>query len=290
MKKTIVILTSFLFAAMANSQKVSGKLKFKQGQVFEIALETKTTISQEAMGQAIDLKVDGVGMHTYKATNTTGDNSTLHHEVKKIGFVFEGMGQQRSFDSDKPKDLDGQFGKPVKELLKKSFDMIVDTAGKVLMLQPERVDTVVIDDRMKLITSMLKDVMDVVQPPQKGSASFFKILPDNEVGKGDSWTESSETETGKSKKVYTLADITDSTLIVSFTGTSTTMTKAEMMGMETVTTMNDRISGQIILDRATGIIREKTSTTESGGTTEVMGGNMPITSKTTIMLRVKPVQ
>jgi uncharacterized protein (UPF0303 family) len=290
MKKTFVLFASFAFAILAHSQKVSKKLQFAQGQVYEIGLETKTTVSQEAMGQAIDFNVDGNASHTYKVTNSTGDNSTLHHEVKKIGFNFEGMGQKRSFDSDKPKDMEGPFGKPVKDLLTKTFDMIVDTAGKVLMLQPEKVQEVVIDERMKLITGMLKDVMDVVQPPKKGTPSFFMILPDNEVGKGDTWNEVSTIEGGKSSRTYTLTDITDSTLIVDFTGTSTTVTKAEMMGMETTTTMNDKATGQIILDKATGIIRQKKVTIESTGNTEAMGGSMPVTSKTTVVITIKPQQ
>jgi hypothetical protein len=290
MKKTIVLFASFIIAILAHSQKVNGKLKFGQGQVFEIGLETKTTISQEAMGQAIDFNVDGLASHIYKVTNTTGDNSTLHHDVKKIGFNFEGMGQKRSFDSNNPKDMEGQFGKPVKELLKKSFDMIIDTSGKVLMLQPEKMEEVVIDERMKLITGMLKDVMDVVQPPKKGSASFFKILPDTETGKGESWNEASTTEGNKFSKTYTLTDITDSTIVIDFTGTASTVTKAEMMGMETTTTMNDKTTGQIILDKATGIIRQKTITIESTGTTEAMGGTLPVTSKTTINIKVTPVQ
>jgi hypothetical protein len=45
---------------------------------------------------------------------------------------------------------------------------------------------------------------------------------------------------------------------------------------------------QIILDKITGLIKEKTTTIESNGNTEAMGGNTPVTSKTTIVIQVKP--
>jgi hypothetical protein len=60
------------------------------------------------------------------------------------------------------------------------------------------------------------------------------------------------------------------------------------MGMETSTKMNNAYTGKIIIDKATGIMREKTITTASNGSTEAMGGTMPVTSKTTVIITVKP--
>jgi hypothetical protein len=250
-------------------------------------MQLKTTISQQAMGQAIDFDLDGSTNHSYTVTNATDDNNTLHHQVRQIAFNFDGMGQKRSFDSNNEKDMNGQFGKPIKEMLGKTFDMIVDPTGKVLMVKPEKIDTTKMDDRMAIITNMLKDVLNVIQPPQKGNASFFKVLPENEVGKGDSWAETFQNASGKFNTTYTLSNITDSTLVINLSGTSVTVTKAEMMGNETVTTMNNKTTGTIIVDKATGIIREKKYTTESNGSTEVMGGTLPVTSKTTIVITVK---
>jgi len=50
------------------------------------------------------------------------------------------MGQKRAFDSDKKEDLNGMFGKPVKNILSKSYDMIIDPGGKTLMVKPEKLD------------------------------------------------------------------------------------------------------------------------------------------------------
>jgi hypothetical protein len=283
-------LIAFLLTSMtAFSQPVTGKLNFEQGQVFAITIQVKTTIAQQAMGQAIDFTVDGTGIHSYKVTNTTPDNTTLNHQVQQIAFSFDGMGQKLKVDSKNEKDLNGQFGKPVKNLLDKKYDMIIDANGKTLMAVPEKFAVAETDSRMAIITSMLKELTDLVQPPQKGKASFFQVLPEREAVKGDGWTESFQNEAGKFDAAYAITEINDSVIVVDFAANSVTVTKAEMMGNETITTMNNKSTGKIILDRVTGIIREKTVNTESTGNTEASFGTLPVTSKTSTIITVKPM-
>lgn len=285
-----IFIPIFILFCFSNlySQKVSGKLKFDQGQTLNIELQLKTTIAQQAMGQAIDFNVDANAQHNYKITNVTDDNTTLHHKVKKISFSFDGMGQKMNFDSDKEKDMNSQFGKSFKDLLDKKYDIIVDTTGNVLMAMPAKVDITEKDSRMAIISSMLKEVMDIVQPPQKGNPSFFKILPDSGASKGGKWTVASTVNGVRKQAAYVVSDITDSTILVDFVENSVTVTKADMMGTETTTTMNNKSTGKIILDRLTGIMREKSSTTESNGNTEGAFGNVPVTSKTTSVIKIKP--
>lgn len=289
MNKALLFIIVFAYSIAANSQKVASKLKFEQGQTFDVQIQVKNNIAQQAMGQSIDFNVDAAGFHTYKITNTTEDNSTINHQVQRVTFAFDGMGQKRSFDSNVEKDLNGMFGAPIKDLLTKKYDIIVDPSGKTLMAIPEKIKLAEADSRLAIVTTMLKDVLDIVQPPQKGKASFFKVLPDTETAKGEAWTESSINENGKFDAAYTISDINDSTIVVDFVGSSITVSKAEMMGSETTTNMTNKSTGKIILDRITGIVKEKTITTDSKGNTETSFGTMPVTSKTTTIITVKPV-
>jgi len=59
------------------------------------------------------------------------------------------------------------------------------------------------------------------------------------------------------------------------------------MGNETTTTMNNKSTGKILVDKNTGIIREKTINTESTGNTETSFGNLPVTSRTSTIITVK---
>lgn len=284
--KKLIFFISLLAAMTGNSQNAPAALKLETGQVLTINMDVKTSISQQFAGQSIDLKIDAAATHNYKVTSSTVDNSSLRHEVKRATFNFEGLGQKVPFDSDNPKDLDGPFGKPVKEAMSKTYDMVIDPTGKVLTVQPEKIELAEMDERVKLVATMLKDVFDVVYPPQKGSNSFFKVLPDNGAAKGTTWTETYENESGKFSNEYALREFTDSTIVVDMTGKSNTVSKVQIMGMEMTTSLNNTTTGTIILDKATGIVREKTMTTESNGTNEGMGGSTPITSKTTIVTKV----
>jgi len=284
------IITPFLLlivCATAHAQKVSSKPRLEQGQVLQITLQLKTTIAQQAMGQAIDFTVDATGDHSYRVTNSTDENSTLNHEINRVRFIFDGMGQKRNFDSNEEKDMNGPFGKPVKELLEKKYDMVIDTSGKTLMCLPEKITLSGDDNRMAILRNMMKDIFGLVQPPAKGSASFFKILPEAETGVGESWIESWAGESGKYEAAYKIREISDTVIVVDFATQSVTISKAEMMGNETTTTMNNKSTGTILIDRASGIMREKTENTESNGNTETSFGTLPVTSRTTTTITVK---
>jgi hypothetical protein len=290
MQKTTFFFLLLLSAGIhSNAQKISGKLNLQQGDTLVINVEVKQTVAQQAMGQAIDFNVNGNAHHYYKVTNSTEDNSTLHHKVQKLHFDFDGMGQKRAFDSDNKKDIEGPFGKPIKEILTKEFDIIIDPNGKTLLVKPEKIALEKPDDRFAIIASMLKDLTSVVYPPEKGNASFFKVLPEEGAAIGESWQETFKNENESGITTYTLSAVTDSTVIVDFKTVSSSSTKAEMMGMETNTTMKSNAAGKIVLDKTTGIIREKTNTIEATGATEAMGNSMPINSKTIIAITVKRV-
>src|SRR5687767_13164551 len=254
MKRIIPFILLFIYLPDVIAQKISSRLTFDQGQVFHIDLELKTTIAQQAMGQAIDFTVDARALHDYKVTNSTEDNTTLHHKIKRVSFAFDGMGQKRDFNSEKEKDMNGPFGKSMKDLIDKKFDIIIDTSGKVLMARPEKIDIPESDSRMAIINSLLKDVIDLVQPPQKGNPSFFQLIPPDGATKGEAWTTTATFNGNKSDAVYIITDINDSTILIDFTEISVTVTKANMMGNETTTTMNNKTTGKITLDRETRIL------------------------------------
>jgi len=289
MSRIITSIATLLISAVAICQTVPGKLKFEQGQTFEITMDVKTLIAQQAGGQAIDFNVDATGIHSYKVTNSTDDNTTLHHQVNRVKFLFNGMGQKRTFDSNEEKDINGPFGPPIKEMKEKPYDIIISPNGTVLMAMPEKITTSQADPRMVIITNLMKEVLDIVQPPSKGGGSFFKVLPDKESVKGDTWTESYETANGKFNTAYSIAEINDSTVVVDFAGSSVTITRAEIMGNESTTTMNNKSNGKIIVDKATGIIRQKTINAEGSGNAETSFGTLPVTSKTTTQILVKSV-
>ena len=290
MIRHILYLNVFVVASVTllKGQTINPKIQFTKGQVLNIRLEVRASVAQQAAGQAIDFTADAIALHGYKVINQVKDQTTLHHETKKIAFNFDGMGQKRAFDSDNKNDMQGPFGEPVERMLNSTFVVTLDETGNIVTTNPGKKEVPAPDDRVAIIFNMLKDITDAVYPPKKGSSSFFKVFPGKPINKGEAWTASGEDEAGKYNTEYTLSEILDSTIVVDFKGSSTTTTKNTVMGREAVTTLNSTNTGKIILDSVNGLIREKTVTIESNGTTEAMGGTVPVTSKTTIVIKVTP--
>lgn len=290
MKKSIIAFSLLFSGALSvTAQKVTAPLNFQQGDSIVVMADIKQVVAQEAMGQAIDFHTNGSAVHFYKVSNSTDDNATLHHKVNRLKFDFDGMGQKRTFDSDNTKDMNGQFSKPIKDVLSKEFDLIVDRNGKTLLVRPEKVALEQPDPRFAIIANMLKDLVSVIYPPQKGGSSFFSVLPAEGAAVGESWQETFKTENESGITTYKLSAVTDTTIAVDFKTVSSSTTTAEMMGMQTNTTMKSNITGQIIIDKASGIIRQKTSNIEANGATEAMGTSMPINAKTTIVVTVNKI-
>lgn len=286
----LLLILLFLSCLELHGQKVQAQLHFEPGKTLNIQMSLKATVTQQAMNNAISFEADGSVLHCYKVMSVNDSKTTLQHEGKKINFSFSGMGQKRSFNSENSADFAGQFGEPIKSILAKKFEMTIDEYGNVMTTNPEKIEPVRTDERLAIVLNMIKDISDVVYPPQRGQASFFKVLPSKEITIGESWADSSQNENGNIKTVYTLAAITDSTIVVEFKSSAITIAKTTLMGNETTTTLSGTGTGKIILDKATGILKEKTTITESGGSMEAMGGTTPVTSKTIITIHVNPGQ
>jgi hypothetical protein len=278
----LLIIASPLFG-----QKVSGKLTFDKGKTVIINMEVTSTMAQQAGNQAIDFSTEGAVVHAYKVTNATEHNTTLNHTLQRFWFRFDGMGQKRSFDSDIQKDKEGQLGKQFNEVCSRKYDIVIDTTGKTLMTIPQKIELTQQDERLMIVTNMLKDLTSVIYPPKKGTASFFKVMPPYEVGQGDTWTDTTSSKDETSATSYTLSAITDSTLDVDFKSISVSSIKSEIMGRQVTTNLTNAAVGKIILDRTTGIIRKKTSTISSNGTAQMLDSTLPIAGKTTVTIMVK---
>ncbi|MEN9548220.1 MAG: hypothetical protein RIR12_811 [Bacteroidota bacterium] len=284
MIKGIVLGLMLVGSNLLMAQMINSKLQFIKGDTIHITTHVKSTVSQQAMGQSIDFMVDADAQHFYRVTNTNNENSTLNHQIQVIRFAFDGMGQKRNFDSNNEKDINGQLGKPIKEILSKKYDVIIDTTGNTLLAIPEKITLTQTDARWQIITNLMKDITDIVHPPAIGAASIFKILPSSGAQKGDSWTESSD-KAPDNYINYTLTSITDTTLVIDFIGASNTETTTEMMGNTATTRLNNKITGKIIANIQTGLLKEKTIVTVSTGNTETSFGTLPINSTTNVSIK-----
>lgn len=111
-----------------------------------------------------------------------------------------------------------------------------------------------------------------------GVGEAFMVIPAS-AKTGFSWTDSSSGNGVKKSTVYTLKEIKGNETIVTISGVLDTDTKMEMQGMEIATKTNGKITGEQVVDSKTGVIKQRTTNVEASGNVQVMGQEMPITTK-----------
>ena len=284
----------FLFAAVAiattgYAQKVNGKLSFQKGQKLEVVTQTKKETSQEVMGQSVASTVNSTMTEIYDVQDAGGNGATVEHKVKRFMFTGEGMGQSQSFDSEKESDRKGELGQLLdKKLLKNKYTLMLDASGKVTGVKSD-------DDNPQgkkqeedgMAAMMAQQLGANMLMPKAGDNSFFKILPDKEVGIGEIWNESSTVDGTKVTKTYKVTGITDSEIMIDFTADSKMDKTMQLMGTDAKITATDKATGKISLDRKTGVMKQMTANAKTEGNVEAQGMTIPVTATTTTTTTVK---
>lgn len=287
MKK--VFLPLLLVASIAvQAQKVSNKIGFQKGQKLEVTTQVASVATQEMMGQTMDVNVAATLNHSYDVEDMTGGNAIIEHKVKRLQLSFDGMGQSQKFDSENEADMKGDMGKSAEKSIKNKYTMTVAPDGKVVSVKADDNNPNTPgggDDMMGQMLSQLSLGLDM---PKAGDPTPFKILPAQEVAKGSTWTDSL-TNGDKGFNKYTVTDVTGTEVLLDIVGQSASVKTQEMQGMEITINMNNKTTGKIVLDKKTGIMKQRTTTSEGNGTVEVAGQSVPITNKITVTTTVKGI-
>src|SRR2546423_490589 len=191
MKKAFVVILITL-SLTGFSQKITNKLRFQKGQNLEVTTKTNATSSMEMMGQSMQTTVTSIVTQNFSVTDANNNVATIDHKTKRIQFKADAMGQSQEFDSDKPEDLKGDVGKSLQPALDKKYTMSVDQKGVVISVKADTGTTIKPDDPM---VSMLLGQLNIsTEVPKVGDATLFRILPDHDISKGESWIDSSSAD------------------------------------------------------------------------------------------------
>ena len=284
--RLLASLVLMLLSFFAQAQKVAGKIVFQPGQVLTVNMKSSTTNLVSAMGQELEMKTEVLADHQFKVTNTTDENHTLSHEINRVRFNSDGMGNTMSFDSQSEKDLNGQLGAPVKDLLSKKYNLVIDASGNTLMAMNEGASTGKAGAEAGMLAQFVSGLTELTQAPKQGEASFFKVLPATEVGVGDAWTNTIDRNGTKIEEAYSIAEINENIITLNYLSNSNSTTVQENMGMEVTITMKNKSEGKIKVDRKSGILKEKTITTTATGTVASGYGDFPINSTSTSVITI----
>src|SRR5690242_9171298 len=131
MFRTIIFLIFLQFSAVCLSgQQSGGKLSLKKGQEIVVQSGVVNNRFQTAGAQVINFKLTGSAVHKFTVTDISPNHIMLHHELLRMKFDFEGMGQKKSFDSNIEEDMNGPFGPYFKDLMINKYDFELDSFGR----------------------------------------------------------------------------------------------------------------------------------------------------------------
>src|SRR5690349_19784458 len=116
--KKIFLLVFVTASITVSAQNTSNTISFPKGKKLEMIAETKAVISQEMMGQKMDVNVNSTITRSFDIGDVKNGTAKIEHKVKRLQFSFDAMGQAQSFDSDKEEDMKSEMGKSFEKSLK----------------------------------------------------------------------------------------------------------------------------------------------------------------------------
>jgi len=192
------------------------------------------------------------------------------------------MGQEKTFDSEKKEDMDGEAGMMFKDKINVPKDVVISNQGKIIA---SAADTSKSGDKqdgssMDAIMDMMGGGKDVV------STSMFLVIPAGKKA-GDTWQDSTSEEGVKVKRTFTLNSIAKKEASVTIDGVIDINKTMQVQGMDMNTVMTSKIKSEVLVDLISNIQKENKSTTDLTGTIDIMGQSAPITSKATSLTTVR---
>jgi len=282
--KKLIFPAALLFAVNIFAQSYKPLVKLASGKKYVVAINTKGSMSQEVMGQTMDIPMDVTinSLLEVKAAADAGYQlSTLNNRLQ---LSMSMMGQDISYNSDKKEDRSGQLGAALEDMLDKPTTFSINNYGKIdagSIVKPAGVSKEAAGNNPILGMMNMGDA-DIISP----AVDLFTT--DNEIKVGDSFTDSSTSANGKDKKsmTYTLAEIKDGAAKFTVNGTSMLTKDMEMQGMQTTSISNSKITGEMWVNTVTGLLAKKVLTTAITGSVEVAGMSIPVSGSNTTTITV----
>lgn len=280
MQKMFLVFFSALSLCTA-AQKTSGKIILTKGQTLEVVTNLNIT-GQSMMGPSSGTVTLA---DTYTVQDVALNGYTLVRTPKNIKMNFSVGSQEFKVDSDNPKDLEGALGQPIKEIMELKPEFTIDANGKIVAVK-ENGKKKEEDAGGGMMAMMLPGLNAAAGVPKVGNPSVFYVLPAQEIGVGESWKDSVNADGNNYQSVYKIKGITDKEIVIDFETEGTTETSQETMGMKVDVNAASKVAGTVLLDKATGLIKQKTATNSTETTMNLAGREMTTTNKITSVMNV----
>lgn len=285
--KKLILPAALLLSLTGFAQSTPTKLTLSKGQKLEVVTEMKRLQGVEAMGQNIETDISSTSTEHYIVDQADPNGAVITKQTKRLVTSMSNpmMGEQK-FDSDNENDRKGDVGKQLAPMLSEVHTLSIDGTGKILSVKSnaEKKDSKDGDAMMSMMAGQIGS-----GAPEAGADLALKILPSRSLNVGDTWVDTSSKKGVRVSTNYKVNSITNEEVTLDYNQTININTTMNMMGQEGSIQNVETGVGQIVVDRASGLLKKRTATVDSKGTISVQGMEMPSTGKTTLTVTVKPV-
>lgn len=281
--KKFLLVALVLNVIMVSGQTVTRKVGLVKGQQLEQQSHIQVNMTQEAMGQSIEIKMDGDITNLVDVKDAAANSFEVANTLKKILMNMNAMGQDMKFDSDKKEDMDGQMGQAFKGKIGVPREFTVNNEGVITAIKNKGEKT---EDPGGMMGGMMSGAMGSGEEKEGAAFSSLANIPSKGVKVGESWSDSTSDDNGKTFTTYTLKEVNGGNGLVTLSANTAISRQMEQQGMAMQMEMTATTIGEYTFDVATGIIKTRKATTKSSGTIEVAGQSMPVNIETTVQSTV----
>jgi hypothetical protein len=270
MKKYILSLVIVLGSFWGNAQKIV----LTKGQ--HITIITQSTQDVDMMGMGMQMKNSSNSTSLLVVKDANKETYTTTYQLSKINLTVDMMGQQTSYDSEKPADKDSEMGKEVADKVGKEVIITVNkSTGKATLAIKEDVSP-----EKKEEASPLDGLMDSFGSAAEDATveTIFFLVP-AEKKMGDNWIDSSSNNGMKEVKTYTIQSIEGNMIHIGIFSTMEGSKSIETEGMQMDISLSTKTEGEILVDAKSSLVKKRSSVMDLTGSIEMMGQSIPITSK-----------
>jgi hypothetical protein len=269
--------------ATAASTPVSKGLNLNTGQKLQIESTVKTMSTMDLMGQSMEINADVVIIRQLEVKEKKEKTYQLVSTITKMNLNSSFMGQSMSYDSDKKEDSDNEMGKMMKGQLNVPKEIELDDDGKLITVKKDTVKSAA--DGSNPMLAMMES-MGAAQDESNGVNEAFQVLPPG-AKTGDTWSDSTVADGSKIYRTYTITGIQGNDATIALSGTQAVNKTVENQGIEATVSLDSKISGEILVDKSTGVVKQRTLVVEGTGNTAAMGQEIPMTTKVTTTSVIK---
>lgn len=271
-------------------QSVLLKMNLQKGAKYLFTTGTDQSISQEIMGNAMQIKQQTTVDYLYDVLENNAEGLHIKTTYQRFAIQMQSPQGNHSFDSDARNNEDGPL-KNMGGIVGKSFDMYISPEGKVTKVEgmEQILNTIGGDEStQELLAQQFNDsaFMNMMN-------TSLHIYPNKEVKKGESWLKNAQASVAgimemNLQNTFTLTDFSDAQANLSVQSNIDLLPSSSGSPLgEVAINLKGTQNGNIVVESKSGLITSSKMHQEISGDIGVQGMKIPMTVVSEITLTGK---